>query len=189
VWVRFDVLLDHNVEPVLGWRHLSKLGKASIWNARSSGNQLTDDVAARLEELWKKHTGTTPVRPGDGKDDDTDYADLYEEGGSKMRKHREIERSGPLRRAAKAYWNRKMKGRIRCLACTFDFGAKYGKHGREFIELHHEEHLSQSPGRKKKSVKALTPVCSNCHRMIHRYRSKPLTVKQLRKLLAVTASA
>lgn len=67
-----------------------------------------------------------------------------------------------------------------CKACGFNFEVEYGTQGRDYIEVHHLVPVSAL------SVPALvnartdmTVLCSNCHRMIHRYPDKPLTVEQV----------
>ena len=70
-----------------------------------------------------------------------------------------------------------------CVICNFDFEARYGEIGKDFIHVHHLRPL----GRIKSSyrvdpVKDLVPVCPNCHAMLHR-RDPPYDVEQLRRLI------
>ncbi|MFV8367159.1 HNH endonuclease [Flavobacterium sp. XS1P27] len=71
-----------------------------------------------------------------------------------------------------------------CKVCEFDFEKTYGKHGKDFIEVHHLKPLFKlikptliNP------FKDLTVLCSNCHRMIHRNKNNPLTLESLKKLI------
>jgi len=74
-----------------------------------------------------------------------------------------------------------------CVACGFDFGARYGAHGQGFIEVHHLDPLSRSgEARSVDPIRDLRPLCSNCHSMIHRQRP-PLTIEQLKALLGNAA--
>ena len=60
-------------------------------------------------------------------------------------------------------------------------GAEIGK---GFIEIHHTKPIfkyldEDIENTLEQAVKNLAPVCSNCHRMIHRNWSKPLEIQQL----------
>ena len=93
-------------------------------------------------------------------------------------------RSKQLRDYAMEYYS-DAQGRISCSCCTFNFADFYGSAiGNEFIEIHHVKPIFKYEGGEliktiKEAVKNVTPVCSNCHRMIHRNWSKPLEILQL----------
>lgn len=71
----------------------------------------------------------------------------------------------------------------KCLACSFDFSKKYGVHGEGFIEIHHLKPLSEYDGERVINPKTdLIPLCSNCHRMIHR-KNKILSLLELKGLI------
>lgn len=112
-----------------------------------------------------------------------DHADLFE-GGSRMVTHKRVERNPKLRQLARDHWTRKMGGSIRCLACGFSFEKKYGHEGEGFIEMHHTLPLARLNKRSRRSPEDLIPLCSNCHRIIHRRPGDPLTLKQLKGLLS-----
>jgi hypothetical protein len=111
-----------------------------------------------------------------------DGADLYCEGNPVLRKHLEIERNPQLRARAKEYWRQKMGGCIYCCVCDFDFEKRFGDIGRGFIEMHHTEPLRTKAALSGTPVRSLVPVCSNCHRMLHRNRNHTMTIKALRKI-------
>jgi len=70
-----------------------------------------------------------------------------------------------------------------CIICGFDFEEKYGIRGKGFIEIHHTKPLSSMENEQIiKPETDLVPVCSNCHRMIHRRRDEVLSVEQLRTI-------
>lgn len=74
---------------------------------------------------------------------------------------------------------------ISCQVCGFNFEEVYGERGKDFIEVHHMKPLSTFGG---ESVEIdpqtdLIPLCSNCHRMIHRRIDDVLTVEQLKQIL------
>lgn len=73
----------------------------------------------------------------------------------------------------------------RCKGCGFDFEAVYGERGRGFIEVHHTKPLYLNQKEQIVApVKDLLPVCSNCHRMIHRRKDSVLTIEQIQKILS-----
>lgn len=72
----------------------------------------------------------------------------------------------------------------RCKVCDFDFFEKYGQQGFKYIEVHHLVPLGTIKSEKEINPETdMTVLCSNCHRMIHRYKSVPLAIEQLKKLI------
>lgn len=79
-------------------------------------------------------------------------------------------------------------GSIKCAVCGFDFKNVYGELGEGFIEIHHEKPIYQMPSAGttaciKDAIKYVKPLCSNCHRMIHRKKNVILTIQQLKDIL------
>lgn len=114
-------------------------------------------------------------------------ADLMElessavEGRRVVREHLDRERNSGLVKDAKAVW-RKQDPRLRCACCEFSFTDVYGEHGAGFIEAHHIVPLAEAgDGEREVKVKDLAPVCSNCHRMLHRNGVK--SIEWLKDLL------
>ncbi|MBF2171931.1 HNH endonuclease [Staphylococcus epidermidis] len=71
-----------------------------------------------------------------------------------------------------------------CKVCGFDFKAKYGKLGEDFIEIHHLKPMfSLKKEVRVDPLKDLVPLCSNCHKMIHRNAKQPLTIKELTEIV------
>lgn len=93
-----------------------------------------------------------------------DEVNLGDEDLRKLREHKRVERNRKLAHRAKLVHG------YTCMACGFDFQAKYGSIGREFIEAHHLTPLSELKGQKLTldAKNDFTVLCSNCHRMIHR---------------------
>ena len=72
-----------------------------------------------------------------------------------------------------------------CHVCGFDFEVTYGELGKSFIEVHHikplhtlNEEVVVDPS------KDLIPVCSNCHRMLHRFKDYMITIDELKNIIA-----
>jgi 5-methylcytosine-specific restriction enzyme A len=80
--------------------------------------------------------------------------------------HRKIERNRTAARQAKKFHG------TRCQACTLDFGERYGQLGKGFIEAHHLRPiatLEEGVPVKYDVAADFAVLCSNCHRMIHRF--------------------
>lgn len=108
---------------------------------------------------------------------------IIQEGLKKYISSKVYERSRKLRDTAIEHYTK--NGHIGCITCQFDFENFYGeKTGKGFIEIHHtkpvfkydQEDLNKTID---KALKNVVPVCSNCHRMIHRNCAKPLEIKYL----------
>jgi len=73
---------------------------------------------------------------------------------------------------------------LSCKACEFNFETVYGERGKDFIEVHHVKPLNTLTKAMKINPKTdLIPLCSNCHRMIHRRKDKILTLNELIMIL------
>jgi len=99
------------------------------------------------------------------------------EGSKKRIYTNHYERDTTLRAAAINIHGTKCKG------CGFDFAAVYGTRGEGYIEVHHLRPLSSLGEKTPVNPKEdMTVLCSNCHRMIHRYPRDILTLEQLQSL-------
>ena len=106
--------------------------------------------------------------------------DRYPEGAVRIARHLHRERNRKLVEDAKDYWRSRGEP-LQCSVCGFDFLVVYGKRGDGYIEAHHTRPISTLSKTTTMKVKDLEPVCSNCHRMIHRYRPW-LTTGELKKI-------
>lgn len=71
----------------------------------------------------------------------------------------------------------------KCMACDFDFEAKYGPIGREYIVIHHTTPVSaMGEDYIVDPATDLVAICANCHAMVHRV-NPPMPVSELRALL------
>ena len=104
----------------------------------------------------------------------------FHEGGRKMITHLVRERNTKVVKEAKRTFKLSHDGRLYCEVCGFDFSAKYGKIGDDFIEAHHKVELSSIEGEHEVKPSDFSMVCSNCHSMLHRER---ITVVQLKRRL------
>ncbi len=96
-------------------------------------------------------------------------------------------RSKKLRAAAIEHY-RQLDGKIYCAVCGFCFENRYGDIGKDFIEIHHENPVYQYSDEgfesyMSEAVKKVIPLCSNCHRMIHHDRKRPISIDDLKKQL------
>lgn len=72
----------------------------------------------------------------------------------------------------------------RCKACGMSFQEKYGKLGEGFIEIHHIKPLYSLQEEVVINPETdLIPVCSNCHRMIHRRSGYVYSIEELKNIL------
>jgi len=71
----------------------------------------------------------------------------------------------------------------KCLACDFDFQDKYGSLGQDFIVVHHLTPVSKlGEGYVVNPETDLSPLCPNCHAMVHRH-NPPLLPSELRQII------
>ena len=76
----------------------------------------------------------------------------------------------------------------RCQGCGMDFGERYGKVAKGFIEVHHIIPVSKMPaGYVVNPETDLIPLCSNCHSVVHRGEA-PMAIEKLTKLFSAEGS-
>ena len=81
---------------------------------------------------------------------------------------------------------------LSCYVCKFNFAKCYGSVGDGFVEIHHENPLAErieflSGIRTSTTVENVKPVCSNCHRMLHR-ETPAMSIRQLAERLMEQSS-
>lgn len=138
-------------------------------NDMPNDDRLISDLAAMLE-LY----GILFIRGGTKEFDQSlstaeetqsDLSDISLEERRRVRLHYTVDRNPRLARLAKEIHG------YRCQVCGFDYGAVYGKLGRNYIEAHHLTPLSQLPPSQSlrlSPAEDFAVICANCHRMIHR---------------------
>lgn len=110
-----------------------------------------------------------------------DLTGEFPEGKIVERTHKARERNSQVISLAKEKF-KKLKGRLYCQVCGFDFEKTYGQIGKDFIEGHHTIAVSEMSNDHKTKVEDIAMLCANCHRMVHKKRPW-LTMKNLGKLL------
>jgi len=122
--------------------------------------------------LFEKISLEKDVPISDAKEDE------WVEDLTKYRIHRVTERNQSLSKRVK-----QLQG-YACKACNFNFEARYGKIGKEFIEAHHTVPISSLNKAKIQlhPMQDFTVLCSNCHRMIHRIKPTP-SLEEFKKIL------
>lgn len=140
----------------------------------------SNNIEKMLKIIYKTINSDDKVFVYDENDRITE-GEIYQNNSTKRK------RSQKLRKAAIKYYTQ-TNGSIKCAVCGFDFKKVYHELGEGFIEMHHEHPIYQLPniGNNefiKNAIKDIKPVCANCHRMIHRNREKPLSIKKLKKII------
>ena len=98
------------------------------------------------------------------------------EGRAILRIHLRRERSKKLVADFKASLSS-----FECRACGFDFERAYGAIGAQFIEAHHTVPVAALEEGARTRIADLTPLCANCHRMVH--RAGLISVEKLKERL------
>lgn len=72
----------------------------------------------------------------------------------------------------------------KCKGCLFDFDAFYGaQYANGYIEMHHVTPLREGEQWVDPETD-LIPLCANCHRVVHRYKDKALSLEELHAAIA-----
>jgi 5-methylcytosine-specific restriction enzyme A len=112
--------------------------------------------------------------------EDIENGELRVEGGLKTYFGKRFERDP---------YNRKRAIEIHgysCVVCGFNYEEVYGERGKDFIEVHHVKPLNTLGGQEEIDPRTdLVPVCSNCHRIIHRRHEDVLSIDQMKELIRV----
>ncbi|MDQ1146072.1 putative RNA-binding protein with PUA-like domain [Bacillus sp. SORGH_AS 510] len=182
-------LINENYIRRTALKEHPKLNDLLILRMANNTNYLVNDEHANLlYKLWEKYIKlhTKQIRRDELKDTvrndleaDKAQFDFYYKDGE-----------------AKSYYGnryeRKAKNRLRaieihgttCAVCRFNFEDVYGELGKDFIEIHHKHPLSTLETATEIDPRTdLVPVCSNCHRMLHRDRDNVLSVEELRDMI------
>lgn len=158
----FSLRLMQNIDTDISLQDLHQLGlKGNIQSLR----RLNDNITSALDYWVNSPSELTSIVLTEGKKTKV-YSTRYE-------------RNANNRQAAIKFHG------VNCKVCGFNFEEKYGDIGQEFIEVHHQSPLFLNDDEVHVDpITDLVPLCSNCHRMIHRSRYHVLTVEDLKKRLS-----
>ncbi|HUC01917.1 MAG TPA: HNH endonuclease [Candidatus Paceibacterota bacterium] len=158
--------------------------KDKLFFITDEGRRYLNAGYEEVVEALQEQGFSEEIREQEFKDD---YKDIIVEEGFLSTKNVAFrERSRKLIQLARAHF--KKGGKIPCIACEFDFLKFYGERGRDYIEIHHTHpiHQHEASGEKMaadEALKKVVPLCSNCHRMVHRQRNNILKISQLKKII------
>ncbi|WP_413299733.1 EVE domain-containing protein [Bacillus sp. 1P10SD] len=166
-----------------------QLNELLILRMANNTNYLVKEEHAKLlHKLWEKYTKLhiKQMRRNDLKDtvrndleaDKAQFDSYYKDGEMKSYYGNRYERKAKNRlRAIEIHGTT-------CTVCGFNFEEVYGEHGKDFIEIHHKHPLSTLEVAIEIDPRTdLVPVCSNCHRMLHRDREHVLSIEELKFLV------
>ncbi|MCC7390634.1 MAG: EVE domain-containing protein [Phycisphaerales bacterium] len=138
-----------------------------IWNEFWTGSDIdTGALAAAIGSAMEP--GTTPASQEALESEVEHTAPEYSaEGRKRLVIHFRIERNRKVVADAKAKWFN-ANPNLPCCVCGMSFRETYGDIGEGYIEAHHTEPIATLDLPKVPVMDDLVPVCSNCHRMLHR---------------------
>lgn len=141
--------------------------------------ELGTEPAGKKRRYWALDTSdfTGNVRIPGGEFGFPDEVGEYVEGATRRVVINSQERNIHARRACLAFHGHK------CTVCCFDFEENFGTIGKGFMHVHHLTPISTvSIARAVDPIADLTPLCPNCHAMIH-MSDPPFSVEELREIL------
>ncbi len=117
-----------------------------------------------------------------------DYSNLIiEEGYIKFTQIKVRERSKNLVKIAKEHYLH--NGKVYCSACNFNFEDFYGEIGKGYIEIHHLKPIFAYEDSFEQDINEalinVVPVCSNCHKIIHRDKDNLLSIPSLQDIINI----
>ncbi|MBS1687534.1 MAG: HNH endonuclease [Bacteroidetes bacterium] len=159
---------------------LSRGGKLEevIWLEFFNNRSRLKEIASNIKSIVQNKPLTNLLSRVE--EDDISYE--VKEGNTLYKLHKFYERNQTLIKKKKQSLLDKY-GALICEVCDFNFKAFYGSIGEGFIECHHNRPLHTLKGTEKITLGDLSPVCSNCHRMLHRNNFMQLTINDLNSLV------
>jgi 5-methylcytosine-specific restriction protein A len=140
------------------------------WSPLSSGEEVQQEAAGKLEAAWLDLTGADPPW---GDPDDVTLA----EGTVRQTSVTKYERSRVARSLCIEHYG------VSCTVCGFNFEEVYGAVGKGYIEVHHLTAISQTKAAHDiNPIRDMRPVCPNCHAMIHQ-RKPPYALEEIEELI------
>lgn len=149
--------------------------------------QVWDEFAADAEAIARAaesvRAAMVPLNGLAGHPPDKHDTPCREEGGRAYRLHLARERDSRVT-ARKLESVLSVTGSLACEVCGFDFAATYGEHGKGFAECHYQEPFATFDATNEPLMPEWVILCANCHRMIHWPPLRPMTVEELKGILA-----
>jgi 5-methylcytosine-specific restriction enzyme A len=165
-------------------KHKGIFGDYSITEAMHIMKQQDSDFELVIQSLYRlinQSESSKELEEVIANDIDSEQAEeesYYKDGAVKQYYGKRYERRTENRKKAIEHHG------LNCVVCGFNFEKVYGERGKDFIEVHHVNPLSTIGEQIVIDPKEdLVPVCSNCHRMIHRRKDNVLTVDDLKLLV------
>ncbi|MBS0234249.1 MAG: HNH endonuclease [Proteobacteria bacterium] len=107
-----------------------------------------EEARRRFGQFWENHQARNPS---------------FWEGRQREAALIQRSRNGQARRLCIEHYG------VTCFVCDFDFEETYGELGAGFIEVHHLDPIGSTTEEYEiDPIEDLRPVCSNCHRILHR---------------------
>lgn len=165
VYMKLCNFLSHDPSYAgTGLKGGGKLDK-EIWDEYASNQEKLVKIAGLIkQEITKKNQKVQQERQTEDPDDES----IFFEGKILYRLHKYRERNQKIVKDVKK--EALKRGKLKCQACGFDFNERYGDVGYGFIECHHTIPLSEYDQDMTTKAEDLVLVCSNCHRILHKYR-------------------
>jgi len=164
--------------------------KTGIWKITKKGRDYVDENIEDEKDAIGISLKNQGFNEGEIKEKaKEDYSGvIVEEGTLEKRNIYQRKRSDKLRKLAIKKHKEKNNGKLPCIGCGFDFEEKYGDCGKGFIEVHHMKLISEMDieGTKEQieeALKKVAPLCSNCHRIVHRKKEKMVSIEQLKEII------
>jgi len=129
---------------------------------------------AMLDRLWYDACQELTSCPFDDADDPAGL-----EGGSRAIQSR-TKRDTTIIKKAKLRWSAGGLVSPVCVVCGWAMDEIYGDDGFGFIEAHHNDPLGNSTEQRVTRIEDLSPVCPNCHAILHRSGK---TIKELKAVI------
>lgn len=148
-----------NIRQVASGRGLSNVSRVDreVWAAYGDKPAEVKRLAAAILSL---------ASPGSESTESDEGEDIFVEGGVLTAYHRRRERSPKLRKALLA--KRSKNGKLCCDACDWAPANSDERLSRAAFEAHHLLPLA-TVGESKTKVSDAALLCSNCHRLVHRW--------------------
>lgn len=146
----------------------NKINFTSLNRSEESEISIEDELAEERDALLQV-----------AEEDDEMY---FPEGREVYLTHKTKERNRALIKTVKTLALKKY-GELRCQICDFSFKDIYGELGDGFLEAHHLVPISIQTSEVEARPSDIVLVCSNCHRMLHRYRPWISRIDELKMIM------